>query len=312
MKNVSSSGLNDCFRTGILFALIVFSMSFVSLLSCNDGNRGKQHVSATATQDAKQAKKSAEGDIRIPIQGSAEDMEEASRAMKENIASDHAIPNVVIKAGKPIEEIKKNIREAVQKGQRLQDCYQSRVFANPLLKYMKTDNQSVIAEVGCGSGALEVWFLLNKIQFKNLVASDIDPGSLELLQFLVDEYFPKESGRLKTVTALPSDSKLAENSFDVVVFHDAHYFLLDWYVYNEKTAVSSLKSVYRALKQGGRVYVFEFRSDYENYENQLTQKKTFEIISQNFLKAGFSIFKEGDFSNGYLFEEGYYLIVFTR
>ena len=312
MKNVLSSGLNDCFRSRILLTMIVFSMSFVFFLSCRDGNRGSQQVSATATQDAKQAQKSAGGDIRIPIQGSAEDMEEASRAMKENKASDHAIPNVVIKAGKPIEEIKKNIREAVQKGQRLQDCYQSRVFTNPMLKYIKTDNQTVIAEVGCGSGALEIWFLLNRIPFTKFIASDIDPGSLELFRFLVDEYFPNEKARFETVISLPSDSKLASNSFDMILFHDAHYFLSDWYVYNEKTAISSLKSVYNALKQGGKVYVYEFRSDYKNHENLVMQQKTFEVISQNFLKAGFSIFKEGDFRSGYLFEEGYFLVIFTR
>jgi SAM-dependent methyltransferase len=118
----------------------------------------------------------------------------------------------------------------------------------------------VVADIGAGTGGLEVSLLAQKTPFAKLYAVDIDAAALDVLRFVLEE--TKLPGREKVVAVnnTLSDLKLPAGAIDVMI-------LLNTPLYTrpgaspeatpDPGARATLTQMAAALRPGGVLHVFE-------------------------------------------------------
>ena len=115
-----------------------------------------------------------------------------------------------------------------------------------------------VADVGCGTGALEVMLLESGQPFERIHALDLDCAAVEFLEFMLAEAGLDPGGRVSPRCVSRTDVELAAESVDVAI-------LINTPLYQESSGDSpvggangqALASIRRALKPGGRLHVIE-------------------------------------------------------
>ena len=166
--------------------------------------------------------------------------------------------------------------------------------AEKILEVKPTD---VIADIGSGTGALEISMLSKKVPFKKLYAVDVDNRSLEILQLVLDK--SKIEGREKVVLVHSrlDDVMLPENSIDVMLLLNTAFFLQG----NDSNSPSAkcTSSLYKALKPGGKLHILLRKK----------QKTDEASISAPLVQAGFKPVK---FGSATIKNDAHYHAVFTK
>ncbi|MCB9478982.1 MAG: class I SAM-dependent methyltransferase [Deltaproteobacteria bacterium] len=162
-------------------------------------------------------------------------------------------------AGRPAAEVMKLVEEKVTTAEDLPKFFSSSVFDNPELERLPINENSVIADIGAGTGALEVYLLLHKMPFKKIYAVDTDEPSIELGKAILERYFPESAGKIEWVHSEYEDVKLPADSIDLGILINAHFFVpsLVKEPYKLNIARQCLTTVGRALKPDGEVYVYQ-------------------------------------------------------
>jgi len=196
------------------------------------------------------------------------------------------IPNTGLQLKGDLDELKKRILANAKSVEDLPRLFSTNVFGNPYLRELEFSEDKVVADIGCGSGALEVGLLVDKKPFKKLYAVDIDKKSLEILRFIVEKYFPREKGRIEFVHSSPDDVELPDQSVDIAIFMDAHFFMdTDM---DKPSGLQSVKpcltSLHRAMKPEGRVFVYETQGPPKENPKLITHPGQY---SAPFLRVGF-------------------------
>ncbi len=155
--------------------------------------------------------------------------------------------------------LKERIAREIHRASDLPRYYSSTVFRNPRIAEMEFGPDSVIADIGSGTGALEVALLLSGKPFKKIYAVDITVSALEIAKFVIDRYFPESAEKIEYVTSHLDDVMLPQGSVDLAILSDAHFFVpkLAGSEENLRTAVRCLATLRAALKPGGRVRAFQ-------------------------------------------------------
>ncbi len=151
----------------------------------------------------------------------------------------------------------------------------------------------VVADIGCGTGFFEFAVLENRIPFAKLYAVDIDPDALEILRFVMDQAGWPGREKIALVLSRTDDVLLPPESIDVAFLIDSPFYVmrgdphdpgakptlkapgtqpLDLHhgVPPDRPAdafqgeppgtqhpMACLRSLYRAVKPGGRLHVYE-------------------------------------------------------
>ena len=134
-----------------------------------------------------------------------------------------------------------------------------------LLGTFRLDEKTVVADIGCGTGYLELAMLDRGSPFAYLFAVDVDSIALEVLTYAVAKHPSRARTRIQTVVSDDRDSWLPENGVDQVLFVSTHFFSAtqdsagSWKV--QPPMRRYLESIKRALRPGGQVHVFEFTNE---------------------------------------------------
>lgn len=121
----------------------------------------------------------------------------------------------------------------------------------------------VVADVGCGTGALEVELLERGVAFRRLYAIDVDDASLDVLRSLLQKGTWAHRDRVLPTLVVPGQLGVPEASVDVLVVDTAQLHVppdqSDAFAPAPPSAEVSalLGTLYRAVKPGGRLHVLE-------------------------------------------------------
>lgn len=152
---------------------------------------------------------------------------------------------------------------------------------------------SVIADIGCGTGAFEFSLLERKVKFARIYAVDIDKRSLEFLDFALEAAKLEGWKKITTVLSQYDDVSLPAKSINIAMIHNTRFGMRegDAPLQGEKLkqrdrAMASLK---RSLKPGGEVHVYE-----PTYTVVRETKPKFpeENVSEPFLAHGFKLLRK--------------------
>jgi SAM-dependent methyltransferase len=122
------------------------------------------------------------------------------------------------------------------------------------LSYFGIRPDSVIADIGSGTGALAVRLLAEKVAFGKLIEVDINPVVLDVMKLVLEEARPEGHDKVELLLSRPDDVAIAPGTVDIAIFITP--FLCD-----EATPPVQamhrrlLRSLGRALKPGGLVHL---------------------------------------------------------
>jgi SAM-dependent methyltransferase len=192
-----------------------------------------------------------------------------------------------------LDELKATIRAHAKTPDRLPLLFSTTVFSNEDLAKLPWSADTVIGDIGCGPGALVIWLLVNDVPFKKLYAVDVDPTSLEILDFLLTNYFPARRAKIELVQSRLGDVTLPDQAIDLMVFHDAHFFMDLKPGEGNPTIQACLRSARRALARAGRGYVYESVSVALPRDGWPAMR----LLTDPFTRSGFKVVKTGELRN---------------
>lgn len=153
-----------------------------------------------------------------------------------------------------------------------------------IIKRMKLDKSSVVADIGCNEGYLT--FKLSNLASK-VYAVDVDQSKLNKLTRL------KEEKKISNVVIVKGDydnPKLPENTLDAVVILDTYHEMDD---HDE-----ILKHIMTALKKDGRLVICEPIAESRRNNARADQERKHELgmkfALEDLTKAGFTILEKTD------------------
>jgi ubiquinone/menaquinone biosynthesis C-methylase UbiE len=160
--------------------------------------------------------------------------------------------------------------------QREEDCKQ-------LLEALKVKPGQTVCDLGCGNGFYTL-HLSRLVGPKGKVyASDIQPEMIELLKRRARATGARN---IAPILGTPSDPKLGEARFDLVLMVD---------VYHEFSHPEPmLEAIRRSLKPDGRIALVEFRAEDDNVPIQPLHKMGKKQILKEFTANGFALTEQYD------------------
>lgn len=131
-----------------------------------------------------------------------------------------------------------------------------RPFAPTVYGLLELAPGTVVADVGAGSGAL-TWPLSEKVGPEGVVyANDIDDVAIDFLQRRLAAD-PPPHPNVRVVHAFNDDQRLPVATLDAALLCQVHFFLTP----EQQSWAPSLKTLYDAMKPGGRLVVVEARAN---------------------------------------------------
>lgn len=152
--------------------------------------------------------------------------------------------------------------------------------ADDIIRKMKIDNNSVVADIGCHEGYMS--FKLAKVA-KTVYAVDVDQPKL-------DKINKHKPSNMITVKGDYDNPKLPENSLDAVIILDTYHEMKDH--------DQILQHVLTALKKGGRLVICEpiaeSRRDLARGDQEKRHELGMKYALDDLSKAGFTVLEKTD------------------
>ncbi len=165
--------------------------------------------------------------------------------------------NLVMMLSGEMPRIKECVKQTIATGRPI-SSFQPVLLA--VLEHLTIKPSDVIADIGGGSGVLEISLLEKGIPFAKAYVVDIDEPSLELLTFMLDQTAYEGREKIVPVVSSLTDVKLPPNTIDLAVFVRANFIDsvvgADGKVHGAPDTITLLKTVANALKPDGRVEFF--------------------------------------------------------
>ncbi|MDP7115070.1 MAG: class I SAM-dependent methyltransferase [Myxococcota bacterium] len=150
------------------------------------------------------------------------------------------------------------VRKSVGRGEPLHPLFGPRSRSEGVVGKLALKPDDVVADVGCGTGAMELMMLETGVAFGKLYAVDVDGEALAFLEFALEQARPAGADKVEVVKSSYSDVTLPAASVDVLFLLNTPFYLNDkGERIADPTATQCLRSIHRALKPDGRLHVFE-------------------------------------------------------
>lgn len=165
-----------------------------------------------------------------------------------------------------VDSYKAIVRETVASGESLHPLFGSRSRSELLVRKLALKPDDVVADIGCGTGAMELMMLETGVPFGKLYAVDVDGEVLRFLEFALAEARPAGAEKVEIVLSKYDDVSLPEGSIDVLFLLNTPFYLDDKGQRIRSPAGSAcLRSIHRALKPDGRLHVIERSLEPDKY-----------------------------------------------
>lgn len=152
--------------------------------------------------------------------------------------------------------------------------------ADEIIKRLKIDKNSVVADVGCHEGYMT--FKLANVA-KTVYAVDVEQGKLDK----IDKHKPSN---VITIKGDYDNPKLPENSLDAVIILDTYHEMND----HDKI----LQHLFASLKKGGRLILCEPIAESRRKLPRADQEKRHELAMsyalEDLARAGFTVLEKTD------------------
>lgn len=156
--------------------------------------------------------------------------------------------------------------------------------ASEIIKKMKVDTSSLVADIGCHEGYMT--FKLSKA-VRRVYAVDVEQWKLNAIQ---QHALKQKITNIRIVKGEYDDPKLPANTLDAVVILDTYHEMND----HDKI----LQHVFTALKKGGRLVICEPIADSRRALARVDQERKHELAMsfalQDLSEAGFTILEKTD------------------
>ncbi len=181
---------------------------------------------------------------------------------------------------------KEIVRAAIRDGDTLSSLYSLRSTSEKIVDRLAIKPGEVVADIGCGTGGLELALLERKVPFKTLYALDIDGAALEFLSWILQASKLEGRERIKVIKSQHRDTTLKPNSVDLAI-------LLNTPIYTpemgearlSEAARSCLASIHAALKPGGRLEVFDDNTGHLPAPGEPICQRIIKILEQHGFRA---------------------------
>lgn len=165
-----------------------------------------------------------------------------------------------------VEAYKVTVRETVARGEPLHPLFGSRSRSALLVEKLALKPDDVVADIGCGTGAMELMMLETGVPFGKIHAVDVDGEVLQFLEFALAEARPPGVEKVEVVKSSYDDVSLPEGSIDVLFLLNTPFYLDDKGKRIRSPAGSAcLRSIHRSLKPDGRLHVIERSLEPDKY-----------------------------------------------
>ncbi len=157
-----------------------------------------------------------------------------------------------------VDAYKEIVRMTVRSGQPLHPLFGPRSRSELVVEKLAIGPDDVVADVGCGTGAMELLMLEKGIPFGKLYAVDVDGAALAFLEFALAEAKTPGAEKVQVVTSTYEDVTLPAASVDVLFLLNTPFYLDDQGKrVKDPTVMACLRSIHRAMKPDGRLHTFE-------------------------------------------------------
>lgn len=159
------------------------------------------------------------------------------------------------------------------------------VYPKRVIKFLALKNGDVVADIGAGSGYF-TFRLARAVGPQGVVyAVDIQPEGLAYIQRRITDRDLNPYNNIYCIVNKPYDVCLQDASLDLAFLSDVHFYRFGILTrMNEEM----IRSIYEAVKPGGRLAVIEKRERDGHYTSE-------SIIRKNFERAGFKFIRSYKF-----------------
>jgi len=158
-----------------------------------------------------------------------------------------------------LEDYQRWFREFLERGEHPLEFYSSGVKRlDPSIFDIQPGE--TIADIGCGTGTLEISFLTREVPFKKFYAVDIDKESLDFLESALKTSKMDPENRVELVHSTLTDVSLPENSVDVMVILYTRLFppsVPDHRAHESAKVNALFDTIKKALKPGARFHMID-------------------------------------------------------
>ncbi len=202
-------------------------------------------------------------------------------------------------------QLRSFIIERIEGGHPIHPSYNSTV--NDIdLAALEIEPTDVIADIGCGTGALLMRLLDNGVPFEHYWGVDFDGEALELLRFVLDAAHPEARDRVTLVRNSPQSMQLPSQRIDLAISANTRLGVKQGIQEDrgfQQQRDVMMGSLWDAMVAGGRVHVIEPEED----SNGTIVSK--EAVSAPFLENGFVLRAD---SSDVVGLQRFYSLVFER
>ena len=158
----------------------------------------------------------------------------------------------------------------VARGGRLSALFQAHSVSPALIDALALRGDDVVADIGCGTGAVELLLLEQGARFGRLYAVDIDRAALDVLSDALATIGGDGVQRLELIHSKQDDTLLPAGSCDVVFLLNTPFFVPTADEIKMRTLPTSerlgLESIRAAMKPDARFHVFDWKHDQDPVE----------------------------------------------
>lgn len=123
------------------------------------------------------------------------------------------------------DQTKTAVQKAIQEGKPLHDLFGLRSRSPIIADALELEAGDVVADVGAGTGAFELFLLEKDYAFEKLWAVDIDAPALELLDWILEASGLEGAARVQSLHSRDDDVMLETASVDKVLLLNTPFYL---------------------------------------------------------------------------------------
>lgn len=147
----------------------------------------------------------------------------------------------------------------------------------------------VVADIGAGELGYFVFKLIKQSKAKHVIAIDIDPEAVKVLDQIKSALPANQQDRLSTRLAQENDPKLEPNEVDIALIVNTIAYI--------SNRLDYFRNLRKNLKEGGKVVIVDFKTKRipDSIEAPLYEYRAYlHVVEEELYEAGFSFIETDD------------------